>query len=178
MIINVKFLVVCWALNLTKVESQLTNGILRPAFNVFNSLTGNYFNPDNNNQPSQQSSNVRQFNNRFSASPLSNDYISSDNRNDQNQPRSFNIILAHKRPNQQTPNNQLKLPSYRSISNRQTDVIDEPATSACGGYWSYRNDNNGVTGLVKIPNPSYTQNVLKIGLSLPVRLQLSVSLPN
>lgn len=168
MIINVKFLVICYVINLTKVELQLTNGILRPAFNVLNTLTGNYFNPDSNNR---QSSSSGQLDDRFSA----NDYVSSENRN--SQPVSHNIYFPSNKKigsNQQTPDHQ-QLSNYRSISNRQTENNNQPATSACQGYWSYQNDYNGITGLVTIPNPSYSQNVLRISLSIPVRLQLSVS---
>lgn len=170
MFLYVKFLVFFFMVNLTRVESQLTNGILRPAFNVFNTLTGNYFNPDGSNQ---QASSTGQLNNRFNALPLGNDYVSSDNRN--GQPASFSNIYF---PSDNKISSNQQLPNYRSISNRQTDNNNQPSTSACQDYWSYQNDYNGITGLVKIPNPSYSQNVLKISLSLPVRLQLSVSLPN
>lgn len=71
--------------------------------------------------------------------------------------------------------------SYRSNLHREirTNVQSRSnlQPTVCAGYWSYQHDkNNGNSGLLTIPKPSHTQNDVRITLSLPVRLHLSVSL--
>lgn len=65
-------------------------------------------------------------------------------------------------------------PNYQSIPNRGSNYQPQnnyqSSSSACGSYWSYINDHNGKSGLITITNPSYTQNELKVSLSIPVQL--------
>lgn len=70
--------------------------------------------------------------------------------------------------------------SHQSLTDRAPEANDQLRSnsqpSVCTGYWFYQHDkNNGNSGLLKIPNPSRTQNDVRITLSLPFRLQLSVS---
>lgn len=74
----------------------------------------------------------------------------------------------------QQTSNYHQAPNYQSIpnhgSNYQPQSNYQSSSTACGGYWSYQNDYSGKSGLITIPNPSYTQNELKVSLTIPVQL--------
>lgn len=43
---------------------------------------------------------------------------------------------------------------------------------SCASYWSIQSDSNGKYGLLSIPNPDRSQNVLKIQLTLAAKISV------
>lgn len=174
MIRIIEFVAFCFVISSTKSEPQLSNILLRPAVNALQTLTGNLFNTENINRP-QPAENVRL------ANIYNQDYY--NNRNSvRNPPAEYREQVNYNTNRYRPAPSYQQAPSYPPISNRILEV-EEPAqqtvvrsaSSACGSYFSYQNEYNVKTGLIRIPNPSFTQNDLKIVLSLPIQLQSSVS---
>lgn len=42
----------------------------------------------------------------------------------------------------------------------------------CSNYWSIQSDSNGKYGLLSIPNPDRSQNILKVQLTLAAKISV------
>jgi hypothetical protein len=61
-------------------------------------------------------------------------------------------------------------PFLSSLNANQQDTSILPAISSCDSYWSYQNNFFEQWGQIKIPEPHYMKNVIRITLSLAARL--------
>lgn len=137
---------------LAHAEPQLGN-IFKPAIDLFSTLTGE----------SEEPTRYRPEDN-FQSAPT---YYYHEYRPQ----RSSYQQSSYQEPTYQQPryqqNNQQ--PSYQRLQPERSRY-QEVSSGSCSDYWSYQFDTENY-GLLTIPNPNYSKNVLRIVLSLATQLQ-------
>lgn len=63
--------------------------------------------------------------------------------------------------------------NYHQIQSRNTDPV---LSENCEGIFAYKQDQNGVFGLIRISNPDWSKNVLKVEFSVDAHLNVRLRL--